>query len=82
LYEIPKLREKLMSYNIVLYKFEKMFTADIITLSVGYPQEWMAKSEMEAHPNNYPGGFVKQYESGTWEWYIVREKDDWDYIND
>ena len=59
-----------------------MFTADRVTLSVGYPQAWMAQKELDEHPSKYPGGTVKQDEFGTREWYIVREKDDRDYIND
>ncbi len=58
-----------------------MFTENIIKLNdVGYPQAWMAQKELDEH--QYPGGYVKQDEFGNGLWYIVREKDDRDYIND
>ncbi len=59
-----------------------MFTTDKDTLSVGYPQDWMAKKELADHPSKYPEGYVKQDEFGTGEWYIVRDKTDKDYQND
>ncbi len=60
-----------------------MFTANIVDIGkTSFPQQWMAEKELAEHPNNYPGGFVKQDEFGTREWYIVRAKDDRDYSND
>lgn len=60
-----------------------MFTTDIVTLSVGYPQAWMAQKELDEHPSKYPkGATVRQDKFGTGEWYIVRNKTDKDYQND
>lgn len=56
-----------------------MFTANIVKMSIGYPQEWMAKGELDRYPSKYPGGKVKQDVYGTGLWFIVREKNDEDY---